>query len=146
MKDLNKKVLGGLIRLITTLAALLLLPAWTLGYWQAWVFLVVFSSLVAAIAFISIFIFSAIDHRFAWSDMPVYVVVTGDLLVAIGLIIVFFVFRENSFASATIEIGDEQKLISTGPYAIVRHPMYIGGGFSMKKYFFQKICRAILPI
>lgn len=163
MNDLNKKALSGLIRLVITMAALLLLPAWTLAYWQAWVFLVVFSLLVAAITlylmkkdpkllarrvkagsgaereknqkiiqflaaitFISIFIFSAVDHRFGWSDMPAYVVVIGDLLVAIGLIIVFFVFRENSFASATIEIGEEQKLISTGPYAIVRHPMYIG--------------------
>jgi len=46
--------------------------------------------------------------------------------VALGLLIVFFVFKENSFASATIEVGAEQTLVSTGPYSLVRHPMYFG--------------------
>jgi protein-S-isoprenylcysteine O-methyltransferase Ste14 len=81
---------------------------------------------LAAIAFIAIFILCALDHRFAWSVLPYYVIVAGDFLVALGLLTVFFVFRENSYASATIEIADEQRLITTGPYAIVRHPMYSG--------------------
>ncbi|HWZ16847.1 MAG TPA: isoprenylcysteine carboxylmethyltransferase family protein [Mucilaginibacter sp.] len=81
---------------------------------------------LAAIAFILIFILSALDHRFGWSVVPWYVAVAGDLLVALGLLAVFFVFRENSFASATIEVATEQRLIATGPYAIVRHPMYSG--------------------
>jgi protein-S-isoprenylcysteine O-methyltransferase Ste14 len=55
-----------------------------------------------------------------------YVVVSGDVLVALGLLIVFLVFKENTFTSATIEVSTEQKVISTGPYALVRHPMYIG--------------------
>jgi protein-S-isoprenylcysteine O-methyltransferase Ste14 len=50
----------------------------------------------------------------------------GDLLVVLGLYFVFLVFRENSFASGTIEVGSEQQVIATGPYALVRHPMYIG--------------------
>lgn len=41
--------------------------------------------------------------------------------------IVFFVYRENSFAPATIKLAPDQKVISTGPYALVRHPMYFGG-------------------
>lgn len=81
---------------------------------------------LAAIAFILIFILSALDHRFGWSVVPRYVAVAGDLLVALGLLAVFFVFRENSFASATIEVATGQRLIATGPYAIVRHPMYSG--------------------
>jgi protein-S-isoprenylcysteine O-methyltransferase Ste14 len=53
-------------------------------------------------------------------------VVVGDALVALGFLIVFRVFRENTFASALIEVGTEQKVIDTGPYARVRHPMYAG--------------------
>jgi len=48
------------------------------------------------------------------------------VLVVIGLYFVFLVFKENSFASGTIEVGAEQKVVTTGPYALVRHPMYIG--------------------
>ena len=72
-------------------------------------------------------VFPSVDHRFAWSAVPPYIAVAGDVLVALGLLIVFFVFKENTFTSAIIEVGTEQKVISTGPYALVRHPMYIGG-------------------
>ncbi len=81
---------------------------------------------VAQIAFIAVLVFPSIDHRFQWSTMPLYIAVAGDVLVALGLLIVFFVFKENTFTSAIIEVGTEQKVISTGPYAFVRHPMYIG--------------------
>jgi protein-S-isoprenylcysteine O-methyltransferase Ste14 len=67
-----------------------------------------------------------IDHRCAWSAVPLYGVAAGDVLVALGSLIVFFAFRENTFASAIIEVGTGQKVISSGPYALVRHPMYLG--------------------
>ena len=67
-----------------------------------------------------------LDHRFHWSQMLLYATVAGDVLVAIGFLIVFFVYKENTFASATIELAPEQRVISTGLYALVRHPMYIG--------------------
>ncbi len=51
----------------------------------------------------------------------------GDVLVILGFLIIFLVFKENTFASATIELAPDQKVISTGPYAFVRHPMYAGG-------------------
>lgn len=82
--------------------------------------------LLAAITFIALIILPAVDHRFGWSSMPPFLVATGDILVALGFLIVFFVFKENTFTSATIEVSTEQKVISTGPYALVRHPMYIG--------------------
>ena len=82
--------------------------------------------LLAAIAFIAVLVVPALDHRFGWSTVPPYVCIVGDILVALGFLAVFFVFRENTFASAIIEVGSEQKIISTGPYAVVRHPMYIG--------------------
>lgn len=47
-------------------------------------------------------------------------------MVVLGLLLVFFVFRENSFTSATIEVADKQRVISTGPYRVLRHPMYSG--------------------
>jgi protein-S-isoprenylcysteine O-methyltransferase Ste14 len=80
----------------------------------------------AIISFIAIFIVSALDHRFGWSPVPQYVSVLGDILVALGLFFVFLVFRENSFTSGIIEVASEQKVITTGPYGVVRHPMYIG--------------------
>jgi len=81
---------------------------------------------VASLAFVLIFVVSAIDHRWGWSAVPLYIVVAGDALIALGLIAVFFVFRENSYASATIEVGEQQKLVSIGLYGVVRHPMYAG--------------------
>jgi protein-S-isoprenylcysteine O-methyltransferase Ste14 len=81
---------------------------------------------LAGIAFIAIFVVSAFDHRFGWSMVSLYMVAAGDALVAIGLFIVFLVFRENTFTSATIEVASDQRVISTGPYAFVRHPMYSG--------------------
>src|SRR5579872_2529091 len=80
----------------------------------------------AQFAFISLFIFSGIDHRLHWSEVPVIVVALGDTLVALGLYIVFLVFKENTFTSGIIAVEKEQQVISTGPYSIVRHPMYSG--------------------
>ena len=76
--------------------------------------------------FIAMLAVPALDRRFAWSAVPAYVCLAGDALVVLGFLIVFLVYRENSFASATIEVYANQTVISTGPYAHVRHPMYIG--------------------
>ena len=65
-----------------------------------------------------------LDHRFHWSNVPPWFAIVGDLLVVLAMWMVRRVFKENSFASATVEIAEDQKLISTGPYAVVRHPMY----------------------
>ncbi len=81
---------------------------------------------LAAIAFLTVIVVPAIDHRFKWSTVPLYAVAIGDILVALGLIIIFFVFKKNTYTSAIIEVSPGQIVISTGPYALVRHPMYIG--------------------
>jgi protein-S-isoprenylcysteine O-methyltransferase Ste14 len=148
---------------VLVLGILLFLPAWTLDYWQAWVFIVVFMAcvtfigvtlslndpallerrknvgpaaetsmvqkIIISIGMLSlpgVFIFCAFDHRFGWSAMPAAVSVLGDVLVALGLYINLIVFRENSFGGSTVEVFEGQKVISTGPYALVRHPMYVG--------------------
>jgi protein-S-isoprenylcysteine O-methyltransferase Ste14 len=71
-------------------------------------------------------ILPALDHRFGWSHAPARVVVAGDVLVALGFLIVFLVFKENTYASSVVEVGAEQRVIDSGPYAWVRHPMYAG--------------------
>lgn len=81
---------------------------------------------ITSLGFIGLLVVPALDRRFAWSQMPPSVALTGDLLVALGWLAIYFVFRQNSFSSATIELAPDQKVISTGPYAMVRHPMYSG--------------------
>ncbi len=163
MNNLAKKTIVGFLQLIVGLGVLLMAPAWTFDFWQAWVYLLVFATstalitvylwqkdrkllerrvnagpgaervrsqkliqLFAALVFIGLFIVPSLDHRFSWSHVPTSVVIVGDALVALGFLIVFIVFKENTFTAATIEVASDQKVISTGPYAIVRHPMYVG--------------------
>jgi len=146
------------------MALLLFLPARTIHYWQAWLYLLIFtgSSLVltlylmkndpallrrrmsggptaereptqklimlfASLGFVALLVVPALDRRFGWSDMPTYVALAGDILVAVGFYGIYLVYRENTFTSATIELAQDHRVISTGPYAIVRHPMYANG-------------------
>jgi protein-S-isoprenylcysteine O-methyltransferase Ste14 len=81
---------------------------------------------LAFLAFVALFIVSALDYRLGWSTMPASVSIAGDILVALGLMIDLRVFRENSYGASTVEITAGQTVISTGPYALVRHPMYVG--------------------
>jgi protein-S-isoprenylcysteine O-methyltransferase Ste14 len=163
MSTLHKKAFIGLLFLFLVMAALLFVPAGTLDYWQAWVFLAAYFAwslaitlylmkkdpkllerrmrggptaeketsqkiimLFTSLGFIGLLVLPALDHRFAWSDMTADMALAGDGLVAIGWLAILFVFRENTFTSATIELAPDQKVISTGPYARVRHPMYAG--------------------
>jgi protein-S-isoprenylcysteine O-methyltransferase Ste14 len=82
--------------------------------------------LFASIGFVGLLVVPALDHRFGWSAAPLAAVIAGDVLVAVGFAIVWRVFKENAFTSARIEIAKDQRVVSTGPYAIVRHPQYAG--------------------
>lgn len=86
----------------------------------------IFQSISGAIFFIGLLVLPGLDYRFSWSDVPFYLVFVADFFVLLGFIIVFLVFKENSFTSAIIEVSENQQVISTGPYALVRHPMYTG--------------------
>jgi protein-S-isoprenylcysteine O-methyltransferase Ste14 len=163
MSHLARRTILGFAKLILGLGFLLFVPAWTLNFWQAWVYLFLFAvstalitgylwvkdpqllerrvkagpeaeqesrqkviQILASLAFAGLLILPSLGYRFSWSAVPFFGVVAGDLLVALGFYIILNVFKENTFASATVEIAPEQKVILTGPYAIVRHPMYSG--------------------
>jgi len=161
MTNLDAKAWLGLAAVAVVMGLLLFVTAWTLRYWQAWVYLSIFTGtsvfttlylmrhdrallerrirggptaerrpaqrvimLCTSIAFVALLVVPALDFRFRWSAVPLGGVVAGDLLVVIGFYLIFRVYRENTFTSATIEVAENQKVISTGPYTIVRHPMY----------------------
>jgi protein-S-isoprenylcysteine O-methyltransferase Ste14 len=83
-------------------------------------------SACASLGFIGLLVIPALDHRLGWSHLPLALTSVGDGGVVLGFLMVAMVFRENSFTSATISVGDDQTVISTGPYSLVRHPMYTG--------------------
>jgi protein-S-isoprenylcysteine O-methyltransferase Ste14 len=90
--------------------------------------------LVISVAFFSLvamIVFSALDHRFGWSPVPATLCLVGDALVAIGLGLAMLVIIRNSYAGATVTVETEQKLVSTGLYGLVRHPMYTGNVIMM---------------
>ena len=161
---LGKRVIGGFVNLLVILGGLLFLPAWSLRFWQAWVYLAVFSAATlsitlflwrhnqrllerrlkagpraeqqrlqkylqaaASVIFAGMFLVAGFDRRLHWSSVPWWLVISGDLSVGLGFLLCFRVFRENSFTSGIIEVDPEQRVITTGPYALVRHPYYMGG-------------------
>jgi protein-S-isoprenylcysteine O-methyltransferase Ste14 len=76
------------------------------------------------IEFISLLVVPGYDRRYGWSKVPDSIVIAADLLVVLGFYFIFRVYRENTYTSATIEVAANQKIITTGPYALVRHPLY----------------------
>jgi protein-S-isoprenylcysteine O-methyltransferase Ste14 len=69
---------------------------------------------------------SGLDHRFGWSSVPTAICLAGDVLVAVGMSVMMLVVIQNSHAAATVRVEASQKLVSTGLYGLVRHPMYTG--------------------
>jgi len=108
--------------------------------------------LATSIGFIALLVVPALDHRFGWSAVPLGGVVLGNILVVVGFYLIYLVYRENTFTSATIELTAGQRVISTGPYAIVRHPMYasatlylLGTPLALGSYWGFVPLGAILP-
>jgi protein-S-isoprenylcysteine O-methyltransferase Ste14 len=164
MQKLTKKTITGLIWLQIIMAVMLFAPAWTLRFWEAWAFWLLFSVLstvvtfyflkhdpglvesrlkvgptaeheksqkiiqtLTAILWCALLIVPGIERHFHSSRIPAALVFLGDALVAVGYYIVFLALRENRWAASIIEVRPGQSVISTGPYGIVRHPMYSGG-------------------
>lgn len=68
---------------------------------------------------------AGLDFRYHWSAMPVWIILAANAIVFLAGIFLFFIFKENSYASSAVLVEKEQKVIMTGPYAVVRHPMYL---------------------
>ena len=79
---------------------------------------------IVTVAWVSLMVVPALDHRFGWSDMPDAVVILGDGLLLAGYLGIWLVFAENTYTAATVRVETGQTLVDTGPYALVRHPMY----------------------
>lgn len=78
-------------------------------------------------ALIPLFVVPGIDHRLAWSDVSEPVVAIADAVVVAGFVIIFLTFQANSHAGAIVDVTPDQRVVDTGPYSLVRHPMYLGG-------------------
>lgn len=163
MDNIIGKTISGFIMLIVIMGILIFLPAWTINYLQAWIYLLTFSlstilitiyllkndqellkrrlnagssaekeksqktiQLMASVFFCLIYIIAGLDYHFHWSNISLYISLLANIFVMLGFFIVFLVFKENSYTSAIIEVDKDQKVISTGMYSIVRHPMYFG--------------------
>lgn len=137
---------------------MLFVPAGTLDYWQAWLFLAAMFAPVffvcayflkndpdflerrlkfrekgkqqrkiidaSKVIFFIAFLVPGLDRRFGWSAVPSELVVFADIVFLLGYFLTFMVFNQNRFAGRTVEIFKNQKLVSTGLYSVVRHPMY----------------------
>jgi protein-S-isoprenylcysteine O-methyltransferase Ste14 len=186
---LEAKAWLALAVLAVIMALLLFIPAGTVHYREAWIYLSIFvgaSGLTTLYlmkkdpallrrrmsggptaekrrtqriimfftspGFIALLVVPALDHRFGWSTVPAGVVIAGNLLVALGFYLIFRVYRENTFTSATIEVAENQTVVSTGPYAVVRHPMYasaslylFGMPLALGSYWGLLVAAAMIP-
>ena len=157
-KQLISKASARFIPGIIIISALLFIPAGSIKFWNAWIFMgVLFIPmlfvivylitrdpellfkrmntnekektqkkvvLLTSIIFLSAFIIAGLDYRFHWSAVPWPVVIISAIIVLSGYILFFMVMRQNSYASRVVEIQEKQKVIDSGLYGIVRHPMY----------------------
>lgn len=142
----------------TIIALLLFIPAGTLNYWNAWLFIgILFVPmfivgiilmiknpdllrkrlnakekeseqkavlLLGGIMFICGFVVSGLNYRFQWIILPKGLVVVATIIFLLAYVLYAEVLRENMYLSRTVEIQEDQKVIDTGLYGIVRHPMY----------------------
>jgi len=80
---------------------------------------------LSVLLYIVAYVIPGLDFRFGWSDVPLWLVLVSLVMMLCGYAMFMIVMLQNRYASRVIEIQKEQKLIDTGLYSIVRHPMYL---------------------
>jgi len=83
-------------------------------------------SALLVLGFVAFVVLPALDHRFGWSPVATVVSIICDALIVLSFVLFFWVMKSNSYAASTIQVEEGQPVVSTGPYAYVRHPMYSG--------------------
>lgn len=79
----------------------------------------------SGLIFIIGFVLAGLDFRFGWSKLPLVVTLVAIILFLFSYILLAFVLRQNEYLSRTIEVQENQKVVDTGLYGVVRHPMYM---------------------
>ncbi len=81
---------------------------------------------LSALLYLAAFLLPGFDRRFGWSNIPAWVSIAAQIIVLASLVFIFWVYKTNTYASRVVEVQEEQQVIASGPYALVRHPMYLG--------------------
>ena len=79
---------------------------------------------LSGLLFVAGFVVAGLDYRFGWSTVPLWVVIAASAVLLIAYALYMEVMRENAYLSRTIEVQEGQRVVDTGLYGIVRHPMY----------------------
>lgn len=79
---------------------------------------------ISALIFIAGFTVAGLDNRFSWSSVPDTLVIVASAILLVSYVLYAEVMRENAYLSRTVKVEEGQKVVSSGLYAIVRHPMY----------------------
>jgi protein-S-isoprenylcysteine O-methyltransferase Ste14 len=126
-KQMKMQIVIRIVAAAPVLGAIFFWPAGTFNYWEVWVYLAILFVTIIGITvyFLLSYLLPGFDHRFGWSDVPAWLVLAGDAVVIVGFVFLFQVFKVNSYAARVVVVEEEQEVITTGPYALVRHPMYL---------------------
>ncbi|MBI5223779.1 isoprenylcysteine carboxylmethyltransferase family protein [Candidatus Micrarchaeota archaeon] len=81
---------------------------------------------LGTLVFIIGFLIPGLDQRYGWSAVPIEQIIIANIMVFVGYIIIIITMKENRFAARTVAVEKGQTVITSGPYSIVRHPMYFG--------------------
>jgi protein-S-isoprenylcysteine O-methyltransferase Ste14 len=103
--------------------------------------------------FILLIVLPGLDYRWHWSSVPPWLVLAANVVLALSFAIFFIVLKQNSFAASTIRVEADQPVVSTGLYAIVRHPLYSGAlllmlatPLALGSYWTLLVAFALIPV